>query len=262
MDSLSALHYLSPSELRALARSLRSGSLSMSSGNLAVSAILHYQSPDVVEALRGMAVNGFTGQQSGILLDALASVLESKSGGPLHDLVLSGPEVPGVPTSDTGAVMHSLIEQAKEEVLLVGYAIHKGASLFARLAERMAENSKLKVTFCVDIRRPWKDTSLSSEIVKRFAQTFRQKHWPFDLVPAVYFDPRGLEAGTVVSSMHAKCVIIDRRKGLVSSANFTEAAMERNIEVGVLLNDEQTATRVAEYFYGLIAHESLTALRI
>lgn len=234
----------------------------MSPGNLAVSAILHYQSLDVVEALRGIAVNGFTGQQSGILLDALASVMESRSGRPSHDLVLSGPEVPGVPTSDTGAVMHALIEQAEMEVLLVGYAIHKGASLFARLAERMAENPKLKVTFCLDVRRPWKDTSLSSEIVKRFAQKFRQEHWPFDVVPAVYFDPRGLEAGSVASSLHAKCVIIDRRKGLVSSANFTEAAMERNIEVGVLLSDEHTANRVAAFFFGLIAQGSLAPLRL
>ena len=35
--------------------------------------------------------------------------------------------------------------------------------------------------------------------------------------------------------MHAKCVVADSRHVFVSSANFTEAAQERNVEIGLLL---------------------------
>lgn len=44
----------------------------------------------------------------------------------LFDLVISGPEVPGVPTADTAATVRTLIENAQSEILLVGYAVHNG----------------------------------------------------------------------------------------------------------------------------------------
>jgi len=55
----------------------------------------------------------------------------------LFDLVLSGPEVPGIPTADTAAVLQTLIESAQTEIRLVGYTVHHGKKLFRRLAERM-----------------------------------------------------------------------------------------------------------------------------
>jgi len=62
--------------------------------------------------------------------------------------------------------------------------------------------------------------------------------------PEIYFDPRSLHRPAVSNLggdtkqravLHAKCVVIDGRTAFVSSANFTEAAQERTIEVGVLV---------------------------
>jgi len=53
------------------------------------------------------------------------------------------------------------------------------------------------------------------------------------------------------TSLHAKCVIIDRSKALVSSANFTEAAQVRNIEVGVLIKSPRFAGQLADHFLSL-----------
>lgn len=50
------------------------------------------------------------------------------------------------------------------------------------------------------------------------------------------------------ASLHAKCVIADRRTALVTSANFTEAAQTKNIEAGVLLTYEPFVKRIPEYF--------------
>jgi phosphatidylserine/phosphatidylglycerophosphate/cardiolipin synthase-like enzyme len=49
-------------------------------------------------------------------------------------------------------------------------------------------------------------------------------------------DPRSLELDARRrANLHVKCVVVDRQVVFVSSANFTEAVQERNIEVGVLL---------------------------
>ena len=39
----------------------------------------------------------------------------------------------------------------------------------------------------------------------------------------------------------------------MSSANFTEAAQVRNIEVGVLVHSRLLASRLADHFEGLVA---------
>jgi phosphatidylserine/phosphatidylglycerophosphate/cardiolipin synthase-like enzyme len=52
-------------------------------------------------------------------------------------------------------------------------------------------------------------------------------------------------------------VIADRKRALITSANFTEAAWLRNIELGALLNYEPLVSRLVEYFDGLIANQFL-----
>jgi phosphatidylserine/phosphatidylglycerophosphate/cardiolipin synthase-like enzyme len=44
---------------------------------------------------------------------------------------------------------------------------------------------------------------------------------------------------------------VDKRVAFVTSANFTEAAQTRNIEVGALIRCERFAARLAEHFDAL-----------
>jgi phosphatidylserine/phosphatidylglycerophosphate/cardiolipin synthase-like enzyme len=68
----------------------------------------------------------------------------------------------------------------------------------------------------------------------------------------VYYDPRSLAANPAArASLHAKCVVVDRRVALVTSANFTEAAQERNLEAGVVVRSARFAARLADHFDGL-----------
>jgi heterodisulfide reductase subunit A len=46
-------------------------------------------------------------------------------------------------------------------------------------------------------------------------------------------------------------VVVDKEQAFISSANFTEAAQRRNIEVGVLLRFPALARRLAEHFDAL-----------
>jgi phosphatidylserine/phosphatidylglycerophosphate/cardiolipin synthase-like enzyme len=177
----------------------------------------------------------------------------------LFDLVLSGPDVPGVPTCDTGAVMASMVEDASKSLLIVGYAVHQGAKIFKPLAERMEANPNLLVTICIDIPRKFGDSSLDSEIIRRYATEFRKRHWPWEKVPKFYHDPRSLsQSGGERSSLHAKVIVADQSVALISSANLTEAAQKRNIEAGVLTKHQPFAERISTFFQGLIAEGYLT----
>ena len=74
-------------------------------------------------------------------MEAIAETRElTKDPATLFDLVMSGPDVYGYPTGDTSAAMHVLVSEARQEVLMVGYAVYNGRRLFepARLLQRRA----------------------------------------------------------------------------------------------------------------------------
>jgi phosphatidylserine/phosphatidylglycerophosphate/cardiolipin synthase-like enzyme len=170
----------------------------------------------------------------------------------LLDLVLSGPDIPGTATRDTAAVAHALLSEAAREVLLVGYAIHNARHIFQPLAVRMNAVPGLRVWCCFDIRRPLNDTTPNELIVRRFADDFSNHHWPWSPKPEIYYDPRSLEIQSAQrASLQAKCVVVDRKAALVTSANFTEAAQTKNVECGVIVRYAPFADRIARYFEGL-----------
>lgn len=189
-----------------------------------------------------------------MLLEALAaSVQSSPDPAVLFELVLSVPDLAGVPTRDTAAVFQMLVQEARQEVLLVGYAVYGGDQIFGPRAARMENEPNLKLTSCLDIPRRPGDASPDQEVVQQYAREFRQKHWPWPELPELYYDPRALvPAGEGRASLHAKCVVVDQKTALITSANFTEAAQKRNIEVGLLTRYLPIAERIARYFRGLI----------
>ena len=88
--------------------------------------------------------------------------------------------------------------------------------------------------------------------ILRYADEFRTRHWPWQPFPEVYFDPRALSTDSHArASLHAKIVVVDRSKLFLSSANFTEAAQQLNIEMGLLSRAAYLAEQVAAYFEGL-----------
>lgn len=250
-----ALYRLPSASLRALAASLREGLLSAGISHYAVQQVSGRHTSDVEACLVALTDEGMQPKHIAVLAESIAGARDdSETPSDLFDLVLSGPDVPGIPTADTRAVVHTLIEEAQSEVLLVGYVIHEGQKIFERLAAKMEPPQNIRVVFCLDIPRKYTDTSLSSEIVRRFVGEFRAKHWPWPALPQLFYDPRSLEQSTERrSSLHAKCVVVDRRVALVTSANFTEAAQLRNIEAGVLVRYQPLVERLAGYFEGLQA---------
>ena len=178
------------------------------------------------------------------------------------ELVWSGRRSGASPTRDTAVVVQELFGLARKSLLIASYALDSGPGaqrLFKGLAARMDDAPQLQVRLFVNVgRRHPQDDTPSSELLRHFAENFRDERWPGIRLPAVFHDPRSLEVGgTERACLHAKCVVADETHAFVSSANFTEAAHARNIEAGVLVRDSQVARSLVQQFEGMLAEGRL-----
>ena len=74
----------------------------------------------------------------------------------------------------------------------------------------------------------------------------------------MFCDPRSLDIGGAKRAcLHAKCVVVDREAVLISAANFTEAAQQRTIEVGLLIRNPTLAERITFFFDSLLEQRML-----
>ncbi len=242
---------LAGAQLSRLARAVKAGWVSADAPASVFEPLVGPAAEAVAAWLQEMEAAGFTPGQVHRLLEAVVAGRE-RDRVLMPELVVSGPEVAGVPTADTHAVVQSLFQEAEHEIVLAGYAFYNGHLLFERLAEQKTRKPDLRIVFHVDVPRPRQDTSSADAIVMRYADEFGKRHWPWTPFPEVYFDPRALEPESKSrASLHAKVVVVDRRKLFVTSANFTEAAHQKNIEVGMLCTLPHLAERVCGYFEGL-----------
>ncbi len=200
-----------------------------------------------------LSSTGWSMKQIATLLEHVAATRETaEAPESLFELVLSGPQVDGVATRDTFAVMNELFVTAQTEVLLVGYAVYAGSEIFRNLAERLASFPQLRVWFCLDIQRRADDASAPAQIVRRFADDFYARQWPWTPRPAVYYDTRSLlPVLDDKASLHAKCIVVDRKFALITSANFTRAAHHRNIEAGMFIQYRPHVEKLVACFEGL-----------
>jgi phosphatidylserine/phosphatidylglycerophosphate/cardiolipin synthase-like enzyme len=247
-----ALITLADADLAELAKALRSQRLDHPYSISALQRLVDETAvASAAQALQDLANQGFTAGQIGVLIEYLLIARgQRRVAEDLIDLVTSGPEAPGITNRSTSVVVRELFAHAHRSVLVAGYAVYQGQKVFQALSERMASVPELSVKLFLDISRGHRDTSASSEIRRRFVHKFRTKDWPVGgKLPQVYFDPRSLESEPQKrSSLHAKCIVVDGTKVFVSSANFTEAAQERNIEVGLLIESPRLAQKITSHF--------------
>ncbi len=180
---------------------------------------------------------------------------------PRPDLVWSGPSVPGVNARNTRAVYEELLGSATHSIWASTFAFFDGPRAFEVLANRMDERPDLRVTLLLNVMRPKKDTSAADHLVRRFTDRFWKTDWPGTSRPRVYFDPRSLDPEGPTGVLHAKAVVTDDESVFVTSANLTEAALDRNIEVGLLLRrDRALALSIVSHFNKLIEQGLLQPL--
>ena len=245
-------------ELRALALALRSGRAAPPFSPISLQRVLgRGVDPGIAEWLNTVGATGCSAEAMALWLDSLAESREHRditqqaiqlvSTAPMGDLAMH---------RDTSVVVQDLFQRAKRSLLLSTYGIYGGREIFRTLAVRMESAAELRVRMFLNIQ--------AQGNAGTFAQDFRRYHWPEDApLPEVYYDVRsqGTVAHGEAAVMHAKCIVMDVEEVLVTSANFTEAAQHRNIEVGLLVRSAVIARQVTEFFDGLVSAGWCSPLR-
>lgn len=165
-------------------------------------------------------------------------------------VVWTGPDTAAIPVRRTEQALLELIGGARRRLIVVSFAVYKVPEVAASLiacAERGCEvavvlesetESGGKVSF--EMSR-----ALGSDVAKH-ATLYT---WPAELRPET--------GGGKRASLHAKCAVADGERLLVSSANLTEYAFTKNIELGLLVEGGDAPGRVQQHFDALIAEQVL-----
>lgn len=252
-DPLAAM----PGHLRKrLSHALDTGAVCEPYSSAALQMVLGHPDPIILESLQRLAAEGVSGRAAArwvrALDDAMATV-------PAPDLVWSGPDVPGVPARDTRAVYDELFASAARSLWAVSYAYFDGQRVFDRLARRMEERPELRATLLLNIHRGPKDITIAGDVIRRFADRFWSEDWPGSIRPAVFYDPRSVDP-EARGVLHAKAVVADEERLFITSANFTAAAQDDNIELGLHVRNRSLALGVVRHLQGLIDRGMLAAL--
>ena len=247
---------LAPCELRALALSARAGRVTAPYSALSLQRIIGQAcASDVANRIGLLTASGMSAESLASCLELVADGLDSRPQlENLVDLVTTGPEAGGVANRSTAVVVSDMFRNAQTSVLIAGYAVYQGQKVFQALAERMSQVPALQVRMFLDVPRKRGDTSTADALIARFAHQLKHSEWPSGMpLPQVYCCEQLLKNVTgKARSLHAKCVVIDNQQVFVSSANFTEAGQERNIEVGLLVKSRTVGERLRRFFDALL----------
>ena len=242
-----------------LAQALRAGLLAPPYGRAAVSGVIGDTgaSDRVIDAMAELQARGVSPAAISLVLDAAAAAAAQVT---RPALVWTGPEVPGLHARDTARVYEELVAGASRSLWISTFTYYDGPKAFRTLAQRMDAVPELRVSLLLNIGRRRTDGGSAAELVNAFSERLWRHDWPGERRPGVFYDPRALDPDVPGAVLHAKAVIADEHVALVTSANLSEAAFERNIEAGVLSRDAALATALVVHFRTLIDRQLLLAL--
>ncbi|WP_457593101.1 DISARM system phospholipase D-like protein DrmC [Hydrogenimonas sp.] len=150
-------------------------------------------------------------------------------------LVWTGPSTILVPTRRTEEVLLEVIEAAESRLFLVSYVAHRIDGVLEALERAMKKGVKVEVLM--------ESTSeYGGRISMDSIELFRER-----LPEAVVYWWN--EPG---ASVHAKCAVADGEVAFITSANLTEAAMRRNMELGVKVEGGDLPKRLHDHLDALV----------
>lgn len=181
------------------------------------------------------------GRSLALMLRTAVAVASSMRAAQSIDIAWTGPSSAHVPVRLSSQVLLDLIGEARSQLIVVSFAAYKVTAVVDALRAAAARG--------VDVRLILETAEDSGGRLKRdAADAFRELKeavsfwvWPIDRRPA---------GG---ASMHVKAVVVDGRIALVTSANLTGDALERNMELGLVIRGGAAPTRIADHFRALAA---------
>ncbi len=217
-----------------------------------------FSEADLVDAgFHGFAedvVAAFAGIDSVGVVAALRMVIAERLDRPPPrlDLVWTGPETRASVARSTHLVVQRLFESAQRSVIVGGYSFDT-PEILEPLYRAMKERG-VDVTLFLDVDGTAATFEGAQPFAVAFIDRFLRTVWTFGLPkPEVFYDPRTAAPGPPWASLHAKCIVVDDERSLITSANFTDRGQTRNIEAGVLIEDPRFAAELGAQWRQLVS---------
>ena len=178
--------------------------------------------------------------------EAIAVAIESLNAAerladrPDIEVVCTGPDSPLAPMRLTSEVVLDLVTSATERLTICSFSSYKVATVVEAL--EMAVKRGVRVDLVLESQ-----SHLDGGGGAEGFEGHRVFVWPDELRP-----PN--------ASLHAKAVVADSRDVLLTSANLSNAAFNRNLELGVLIRGGEVASSIQRHFDALIASGELRRL--
>jgi cardiolipin synthase len=166
------------------------------------------------------------------------------------ELLWAGPApASGMPARRIDQVLYDLVATANKDILLITFAAHKIQRLADVLASASRRGVRVRLVLEFGVQSQFQ---LSHDALKAFPVDLRDKaeifYWPIENRELNLFGKPG--------KLHAKAAVVDRQ-ALLSSANLTDDAFLRNLELGVLFMGGDMPTKLRQHFEHLIAAGTL-----
>lgn len=138
------------------------------------------------------------------------------------EVLVTGPEIIGRGIRGIEPVIEEIINGASSEIHVATYLLTSSAIKIIELLRRAAERG-VRINIIVNDLKS-QDPRIVSELKSMSDQ--------FPHVKVIDFrDPHGAQ-------LHAKVIVVDRKKAVVGSANLSWCGMYSNYEVGLLIEGE------------------------
>ncbi|MCU7936884.1 MAG: DISARM system phospholipase D-like protein DrmC [Candidatus Thiodiazotropha sp. (ex Dulcina madagascariensis)] len=177
---------------------------------------------------------------------ALSAAQEARRGSLATQVVWTGPRVEGSFLRSTREVVRELLRGAKNDIIVVGYWIaarEDGEGIIEEVIALLADavRRRVQVTVIVDERK---------RADGRDNRQILLQNWPENLCAPRILTWR-LPQDDSHLKLHAKVLVADNADALVTSANLTFYAMDRNMEMGVRVTGDPAAS-IAGHFQRLV----------
>ena len=164
---------------------------------------------------------------------------------PLTEIIWTGPANNRFPVRRIDQVLYDFISEAKKRIVLVTFAAHRVRHLCSHLTQAVQRGVELTLIV---------ESEADSE-----GQLTRDAAVAFQNVPLVHtriycwpLEKRERNEAGRPGKLHVKCAIVDDI-ALIGSANLTDDAFNRNMELGVLIRDVGTSFAISEHFRELVS---------
>jgi phosphatidylserine/phosphatidylglycerophosphate/cardiolipin synthase-like enzyme len=200
--------------------------------------LLREQAADLVKAWKA-APSGLSGAALALALRTAGATARAIRGEMTLEPVWTGPATPEMAVRLSRAALLEVIALASQRLILVSYAAYKVGDLVEALVAACGRGVDLR--FVLETAEA-SGGALSFDASAAFTSLVGQARfyvWPADQRP-----PGG--------KLHIKAAIADEHAALVTSANLTGAALDENMELGLLVRGGAVPRRLSRHFMSLI----------